>query len=298
MPEAPGQRRSSEDAPSGWMGLRSTLRLALMPFGSRCAFHHRRLNTPERMKRGLVILLPGIDGCGPVTDNIAWGLGAAAVPYAIQIRDWRSSRRWSPRHLSRLGHNRAEGRKIAGEITRYQAAFPERPVHLIAHSAGGGLAMFVLENLTAGNPVETVVLLAAALSRRYDMAGVLEQTRRGIWNLWSPLDFPTLGLGTLIFGTMDRRRAPSVGAIGLARRPAPVGTRVARVHDFPFRIRMAWDWNWGGHFGCTNAWFVRRHIAPIVHEASSDAGCQRADPAGWCASPTAAGTKGMFDRRR
>lgn len=298
MPEAPGQTRSSEDVPPGWMGLRSTLRLALMPFGSRGASHHLGLNTLERRNRGLVILLPGIDGCGPVTDNIAWGLDAAAVPYAIQIRDWRASRRWSPRHLSRLGHNRAEGRKIAAEITRYQAAFPERPVHLIAHSAGGGLAMFVLENLTVENPVETVVLLAAALSRQYDMAGVLEKTRRGIWNLWSPLDFPTLGLGTLIFGTMDRRRAPSVGAIGLARCLASVGTRAPRVHDYPFRMRMAWDWNWGGHFGCTNACFVRRHIAPIVHETPAGAGCKRVGLAGWCPSPMAADTSWTLHRRR
>lgn len=247
-----------------WLGFQSLVRLGFAPLGARAATRHRGLSTPERLERGLVVVLPGIDGCTTVSDNISWGLFAGGVAEAIQIIDWRVSRPWNPLHLTRYAHNCEEARKIAARIERYQDEHPGQPVHLVGHSAGAGMALFVLGALSEGRTVDSATLLAAAVSRRFDIEGLLEKTRRGIWSHWSSFDLPALGLGTLVFGTMDRRHEISAGALGFRRSSASDDGARPALHEVRHRWGMARDWNFGGHFGCVNAAFVQRHVAPVL----------------------------------
>ena len=168
-----------------------------------------------------------------------------------------------------LRHNQAQAAGIADFICKYQRDYPGRPVHLIGHSAGAGIALFVLENLSATNCVESVILLAAAVSRQFNIQSLLTRTTRGIWNFFSPLDLPTVGLGTIVFGTMDRRHAISAGALGFRTVHDSISNAVdpesiePQLRQMKFRTAMIRSWNFGGHFGSTNAVFVQRHIAPI-----------------------------------
>ena len=130
---------------------------------------HRPLAGTTRLEHGLIIILPGIEGCSSINDSIARGLVAGQLSHAIRIIDWRRFRPWNPLHLAMERHNRTQARVVAGVITDYQRNFPGQPVHLIGHSAGAGMALFALEQLPAGHSVTSVTLMAAAVSRKFDV---------------------------------------------------------------------------------------------------------------------------------
>lgn len=245
-------------------GAASSLRLLLAPLGRHAARFHRSVAGADRLENGLIVLLPGIDGCTTVCDNIARGLYAVDQPAALEIHDWRSFPGWNPFHLTTARKNRQQAARICQRIRSYQQQYPDRPVHLVGHSAGAGMALFVLEELNENlMQVTTATLLAAAISRRFDVEPLIRATTRGIWNFWSRGDLPTVGLGTLIFGTMDRRHSVSAGALGFARQ-TDAEDASATIHDVAYKLAMARCWNFGGHFGCTNTAFVSRYVAPIL----------------------------------
>ena len=254
------------------LGLQSMLGLFLAPLGRSGAKFHRPLSCSSRLEHGLIIILPGIEGCSTVNDSIARGLVAGQLSHAIQIIDWRRFRPWNPLHLAMQRHNRTQARVVAELIVSYQRNFPGQPVHLIGHSAGAGMALFVLEQLQEDHAVTSVTLLSAAVSRKFDVGRLLNRTKAGIWNFYSALDLPTVGIGTMLFGTMDRRHTVSAGALGFvttnhdsvspenSQKPRP------RLNQIPYQKIMARSWNFGGHFGSTNAVFVRENIAPICRQ--------------------------------
>ena len=254
------------------LGLQSMLGLFLAPLGRSGAKFHRPLSCSSRLEHGLIIILPGIEGCSTVNDSIARGLVAGQLSHAIQIIDWRRFRPWNPLHLAMQRHNRTQARVVAELIVSYQRNFPGQPVHLIGHSAGAGMALFVLEQLQEDHAVTSVTLLSAAVSRKFDVGRLLNRTKAGIWNFYSALDLPTVGIGTMLFGTMDRRHTVSDGALGFvttnhdsvspenSQKPRP------RLNQIPYQKIMARSWNFGGHFGSTNAVFVRENIAPICRQ--------------------------------
>ena len=86
-------------------------------------------------------------------------------------------------------------------------------------SGGTGLVVRALEGLPEDS-VEAAVLLSPALSPGYDLSRALRAVRREMVVFWSPLDLFVLGLGTRIFGTVDRVNSVSAGLVGF--RP-PVG---------------------------------------------------------------------------
>ena len=253
------------------LGLKSMLGLCLAPLGGIAAGFHRQLSCPARLEHGLIIILPGIEGCSSINDSIARGLVAGQLSHAIQIIDWRRFRPWNPLHLAMQQHNRTQARVVAELIINYHRDFPGQPVHLIGHSAGAGMALFVLEHLTKDQAVTSVTLLSAAVSRRFDVERLLDRTTAGIWNFYSLLDLPTVGIGTMLFGTMDRRHAVSAGALGFLtqNRNSMSSTdpkqwqQQPRLNEIPYHKGMARSWNFGGHFGSTNAVFVRDNIVPI-----------------------------------
>ena len=254
------------------LGLQSMLGVFLAPLGGMAANFHRTLSCPARMEHGLIIILPGIEGCSSINDSIARGLVAGQLSHAIQIIDWRRFRPWNPLHLAMQRHNRTQARVVAELIVSYQRNFPGQPVHLIGHSAGAGMALFVLEQLQDDQAVTSVTLLSAAVSRKFDVGRLLNRTKAGIWNFYSALDLPTVGIGTMLFGTMDRRHTVSAGALGFVTgncdsiSPEIPQEQRPRLNQIPYQKSMAKSWNFGGHFGSTNAVFVRENIAPICRQ--------------------------------
>ncbi|UCG33340.1 MAG: hypothetical protein JSU68_01670, partial [Phycisphaerales bacterium] len=227
------------------------------------------LATADRYAAGLVVVLPGIEGRSIYNTNIARGLGDGYVDSAIEIFDWGVE---APGgfllNLTALERNRKQGERLAERIIRYQDAFPGRPVHVIGHSGGAGIAILALQCLPESRKITAAYLLAAAVSPDYDLTESLKRTELGIWNFYSPKDVGFLGWGTSMFGTIDRSHTRAAGAVGF-RPPAGLseeGRKLYRtkLHDVPHNRRMAGAGCDGSHLGWARHEFAKKWLAAMI----------------------------------
>ena len=231
-----------------------------IPFGRFTGALLDPLRTPERLERGLVLVLPGIEGESCINHSIARGLADGGVQAAIEIFDWTTGViLLFLYHLRGWQRNVAQAERLVRRIVEYRRAYPGRPVHLVGHSGGGAMAVLAIERLPANVTVTSAVLLQAAISPRYDLSAALARTELGIWNFRSVLDVFFTGIGTSVAGTMDGRHTPAAGMIGF--RP-PSGLSAAdeelyatRLHEVPFRPKCSPPSisaaTWGPRTGCS-----------------------------------------------
>jgi pimeloyl-ACP methyl ester carboxylesterase len=228
-----------------------------------------RYHTPERVRQGYTIILPGIEGASYLNANIAKGLVNGGVPSSIEVYDWTASAFLFPVNLRNYARNQREARKVARKIMTYQDANPGKPVHLIGHSGGGGIAVMALEALPANRTVTSAILLAPAVAPTYDLRRSMRRTQYGIWNYHSPYDMGFLGAGTTIMGTIEGRHTRAAGAVGF---DVPSGLNEeerqlysTRLHQQRYTRRMADSGHGGGHTGWANSGFVAQWLAPLVN---------------------------------
>ncbi len=203
------------------------------------------------------------------------GLRAGAPASAVEIYDWTTG--LPPLllvHLRYLDRNRHQAEIVASKIVAYQDQYPGRPVHLIGHSAGAGIALMAVEALPEGRQVSSITLLAAAVSPRYDLRPALARTERGIWNYSSLGDVAFLMAATTVCGTVDGVHGPAAGAIGFRlprdATPGEQALYAQKLHERPYQLRMLADLNWGGHFGGTTAWFASHELALVMQESEPE----------------------------
>ena len=84
---------------------------------------------------------------------------------------------------------------------------------------------------------------------------------------WSPLDMVVLGLGTRIFGTVDRVNSVSAGLVGF-RPPGGLdeGGRLQyrKLRQVRWRPGMAGTGYLGGHVGPDSPAFLRKYVLPLL----------------------------------
>lgn len=224
------------------------------------------LQTEDRLQKGYVIILPGIEGYSPFNRNVAQGLLDAGVPYAIEIFDWTKRILFWPTFIYNLRSRRLHEQKskeIAAKILDYQRTYPNRPVYLIGHSGGGGMCVLTLECLPRETTVSGIVLLGAALSPGYSLRPALQHVDRRIWSFCSWGDLFFLGIFTTTCGTVDGRHSPSAGMVGFQCQALEDEERV-KFEEIPFQASYVRDGNLAGHFGFTSSRFVRKHVAPLL----------------------------------
>lgn len=240
---------------------------ALMPLCG-CA-PPERLRSPRRYDAGLVLILPGIEGRSLLNYNLALGLDEGGVRSAIEIWDWTTGLPGAlVLNLVAYQRNQHEAERIARRIARYQVDHPGRPVHLIGHSGGGGVAVLALERLPDDVQVTQALLLAPCIAPEYDLTAALKHTRLGIVNFYSPRDVVLLKVGTSLFGRIDRTYGPAAGAVGF-RLPATVPEATSRLYREKLRQvrwrpqlrRFGAD---GSHVGWTSRKFAREYLAELI----------------------------------
>jgi pimeloyl-ACP methyl ester carboxylesterase len=228
-----------------------------------------RLGHPARLANGLAVVLPGIEGRGPVSWGIYRGICDGGFPGAVVLWDWTTGL-WPLLlfHLRARRRNRRQADEVARMVLAYQDAYPGRPVYLVGHSGGAAMAVWTLEALPEGRAVTGAVLLGPALSPAYPLGPALRKVERGLWNFWSPLDLLLLGACTLLFGTADGQHAVSAGWCGFS---VPQGAGLeerecyaARLRQYRYEARMARQFHLGGHFGWANRVFVAEAVAPLL----------------------------------
>jgi pimeloyl-ACP methyl ester carboxylesterase len=213
-----------------------------------------------------------VEGRSTFTSGVVRGLIEGRVPSAIEVHDWTVGPAFVSAvvNLRASRHNRREARKIAEKIVHYQKRYPGRPVHLIGHSGGGGIAVYALEALPPGHEVTGVILLGPALSPDYDLRRALRRIQGTMYNFFSPYDVGFLKVGTSIAGTMDGRHTKAAGAIGFA---VPWGlSREDRQLYAPPRFcqqrytpKMADSGHSGTHLGWARRTFVAEWVAPLIN---------------------------------
>lgn len=210
---------------------------------------------PDRSSKGLVIILPGIEGEDSANSDIRKGLDDAGVPYALAIYRWG----FPVPGLGMLVNqtdtagNRRAALELAKGILRYQTKHPGCPVFLVGHSAGGGVAVFTLETLAdmpEARPVRGVILLSSSISADYPLAKALAMTQCGIVNGYNPQDTVLLGTGTALLGNVDGGHGDSAGRTGFY---------ASNVKLFQFKVSVGSDAQRDPHFVMTEADRVAKH---------------------------------------
>ncbi len=221
---------------------------------------------PDRRGPGSVILLPGVEGSGWQMASVIKGLHEGGVDHTLELLPWGDYPFGSLRNLRNFRENRRRARRIGARVAAYRRHRPNAPVSIIGYSGGGGIAVMVAEHLPPGVMLDRIVLLGAALSPTYDLSKALSRCRDGIVNFYSSRDWLMIGLGTRVFGTIDRRRSVSAGRTGFLDADGRL-TRTAGL------TQLGWSDAWrglghdGGHFGWLARRWARDVLAPEVNGA-------------------------------
>jgi len=172
--------------------------------------------TDDRLENGLVIILPGIEGHSRLNENIRRGLVAGGVYRALPITSWGRPIPLAGPLITQMDFvgNRLAGGRVAKAIVKYQDEHPGRPVYVVGHSGGGGVAVFTAEAMPEDRQIDGLILLSASISSAYNLDKALSHCRNGIVNFYNRQDSGVLGLGTTLIGTVDGTHGPSAGLIG------------------------------------------------------------------------------------
>ncbi|HPF39897.1 MAG TPA: hypothetical protein P5081_01980 [Phycisphaerae bacterium] len=212
-----------------------------------------------------------IDGAGN------WGFGAFGVPNGLKERGYKgavTNHRWSLTFNPALDQTlrfiaRESGRQLGKEITRYLRENPNADANVIALSAGTGVGIWAIENVSPPYKVNNYVMTGSSLSSRYDVRKALGNMKGKIVCYFTSsdpvLDGPVRALGT-IDGTFD----DSAGLVGL-KGPGADSPKVVNIGRTSQFARIGWT---GGHADCVTEQFVRGEIYKYIVGGSS----RTADP--------------------
>ncbi|MGB7159377.1 MAG: hypothetical protein WBD40_15020 [Tepidisphaeraceae bacterium] len=211
--------------------------------------------------------LPGITGAFSVHDKYLAALNAGGFDAQTGIYDWTNGR--VPVFvLGSRQRNREEALKVAALITAKYRADPQRPIYLTCESGGAGIAVWALEALPDDVQVEAAVFIAAAVSPGYDLSPALRHVRSRMYAISSKRDALVLGLGTSLFGTMDRRHGNSAGLVGFKPPAAPAfPEQYAKVEQVPYESKWWSEYgNDGTHWSAMTPRFASGWLAPRLIE--------------------------------
>lgn len=232
----------------------------------------RRLDTPLRRRRGVALVLGGIEGPSLAQIRMVVGLVRGGWRGAIRVVAWNRGLpfiRPIVNLTSRARHER-ESAALVDAIRAFHARHPGAPVCVVAQSGGCWIAVRAMEKLDeAREAIDAAVLIAPAISPVYDLTRAARACRTRIVSIHSPFDWVMLGAGTTILGTADRRWGPAAGLVGWCERAGqtPEGCGVPNA--------LTWTPAWArlGHFGghCTSAAprVVAAYVAPLLRDAAS-----------------------------
>lgn len=178
---------------------------------------------------GVVFVVGGIGGLDPLNLWVPLVLPHAGVPHELRNFHWTHGKCRLLRDLQDVRNLEQKGCELAEEIRAVKAADPQRPVYLLAHSAGTAVCLAAAEQLPPGT-IERIVLLAAAVSPDYDLRPALRATRLEVVAFSSSWDLFFLDWGTSQFGTADRFYGPSAGLRGFCR-PAILDKEGQQLYD-------------------------------------------------------------------
>jgi len=224
----------------------------------------RRWDTPRRRRRGLIVLLGGVEGPSLYARAMATGILRSGWRGAIFVHRWNAGiplLRVFPNLMNQDRHRRAVSQLLA-LIRDQRKRYGDTPISLLAQSGGCWIVIGALEQLADGDGVDRAVLLGPSISPTYDPSRAAAACRGGLASIGGPGDLFFLGLGTSIFGTSDRRFGPSAGLTGWR-------TAARGFHDIRWRPEWLRYGYVGNHISAVSPIFIRYVVAPWLTGAES-----------------------------
>ncbi len=171
----------------------------------------------EGRATGLVLVADGVGGLDLCGMALRYAAARAGLRHRVQVVGWgHGFGRWY-RDLTNVANHVAQGRRGRRRGRRVPGATARRRRCSWWGSRAGPGSWSGRWKRCPKSAVETVVLIAPALSPEYDLSRALRAVRREMVVFWSPLDAIILGPGTSLFGTIDRVRSPGAGMVGFRR---------------------------------------------------------------------------------
>jgi pimeloyl-ACP methyl ester carboxylesterase len=204
----------------------------------------------------LVIILPGIEGESNLNRDIRRGLAMAGIDYALPIYHWGRPIPGLGMILNQMDFvgNRLAGVRIAKTIEQYQQEHPGKPVFVVGHSGGGGVAVFAAEGMSEGKQIDGLILLSASIWAGYDLTKALDRCKYGIVNFYNEGDVGLLAIGTTITSNVDGMRGPSAGLNGFDKANRKL-----------YQVNIAhYAYGSDAHTAATQPRFVSAHVAPWI----------------------------------
>jgi pimeloyl-ACP methyl ester carboxylesterase len=226
---------------------------------------------PPCIRRGILFVVDGAGGFEEASRSIRQTAAEENLPFEVRSVDWTHgfcrvfSDQVHKEHLQR------EGCKFAELVLQCRHESPNTPIVLMGHSAGCGVVLLAAENLPP-NTVERIVLLAPAVSNKYDLRRALRSSCQGIDVFLSHRDLGCLGVGTLLAGTTDRcRLTGAAGRTGF--HPILCGCDdellYTKLHQYPWDPSLRWTGHKGGHYGSYQPMFFRLFVFPLLTSSLS-----------------------------
>ena len=207
--------------------------------------------------------LPGIAGYRWLDKQMIAGLREGGYAARVAVYDWPGEHAGLGALLGRE-RNAAHAQKVAAALEKRYRENPDRRIVVTAHSGGAGIAVWALEKLPPDVKIDTLVLIAPALSPRYDLTEALRHVRGKAYAFTSTLDAVVLGVGTRTFGTIDGVKCEAAGMTGFFPPETADASEYNKLVAMPYDPRWIELGNLGDHIGPMRQLFARATLAPIV----------------------------------
>jgi pimeloyl-ACP methyl ester carboxylesterase len=207
--------------------------------------------------------LPGIAGYHWVDRQFLAGLREGGFEGEQAVRNWPGDDPGLAALLARK-RNQTESRAVADAIVARARANPGGRIILTGHSGGAGIAVWALEKLPEDVKVDTVLLLAPALSPGYDLTRALSHVRGTMYAFTSTFDAVVLGAGTTAFGTIDGVRCEAAGRWGFVAPEGADEKAYEKLVQVPYDAKWMRDGNIGDHIGPMGKTFAKNVLTPLV----------------------------------
>jgi pimeloyl-ACP methyl ester carboxylesterase len=218
--------------------------------------------------QNVVFVVHGVDGEGPWYDGLINGLRRGDAGREVEMVSWGGSLMILPNLRMASWHDAGEV-NLAEHIRAWQKRYPGGQVSLVGHSAGCGVILETVAKMDQGPGVANVVLLAPAVSPRYDLAPALRHVNGTLHVFFDKHDELLLRYGTAVAGTYDGVWGDSAGLRGFAGTDKLPAELVGRLQQHAYDRKWESLGNGGGHFGWRSERFVEAVLAPLV---AGDAG--------------------------
>jgi pimeloyl-ACP methyl ester carboxylesterase len=209
-----------------------------------------------------VLHLPGIDGPHRMNRDMLMGLKQGGIRQT-RIYDWTGNDSGIDA-LRAIKHNHAQAKHVARLIVTFVKAHPNTRVHVVSHSGGAGVAVWALEDLPANVKVYSLVLLSSALSPAYDLSAALSHVEHRAFAFNSFKDSIILGVGTMLYGTIDRVKTPAGGQVGFVMPTGADAEQYKKLQQFEYDPLWSRFDNRGDHMGPLHALFAKQILAPLL----------------------------------